>query len=285
VGSVSERELQKQIRQMAPFSESAKQLLGLMEDPEHAIPDVIAVVEKDGPLTARVLRISNTSALAPPSPIERLDHAVSYLGERTVASAAVLQGCDAWLQTGLKGYLTGPTGLWAGGLQGAIAARLIAQESHAKVSPSLAYTGALLRDVGKAVLSPFLEGRVAGLMARVANGSVSDWLAAEREMLGVDHAQIGVRVAESFQLSPALTAVIEHHHAPSGAKAEFVDLVRIVHVADAISSMTGGAPSADAGLQPVSADDLANVGLDTDGLAGVIATAVEEFQQAFESMH
>ncbi|MCP5059337.1 MAG: HDOD domain-containing protein [bacterium] len=183
MGAVSERELQKLIRGMAPLSESAKQLLELMEDPEHAIPDVIAVVEKDGPLTARVLRISNASAMAPSSPIEHLDHAVSYLGERTVVSAAVLQGCDSWIQASLEGYLTGPAGLWASGLQGAIAARLIAHEHGGQVSPSLAYTGALLRDIGKVVLSPFLEGRVAGLMARVANGSASDWLAAEREML------------------------------------------------------------------------------------------------------
>lgn len=285
MAEVSERELQKQIRAMAPLPESAQRLLGLMEDPEHAIPDVVAVVEKDGPLTVRVLRIANSSALAPPSPIERLDHAVSYLGERTIVSAALLQGCDSWLQSGLKGYLTGPTGLWASGLQGAIAARLIAQQSGIEVSPSLAYTGALLRDLGKAVLSPFLEGRVAGLMARVANGSASDWLAAEREMLGVDHAQVGVRVARHFQLSPALTAVIEHHHSPAAAKAEVADLVQVVHVADGISAMTGGAPSADAGLQRVSSEELSKIGLDTDSLAGVIAAAVDEFQQAFESMH
>ncbi|MCP3983882.1 MAG: HDOD domain-containing protein [bacterium] len=285
MGSVSERELQKRIREMAPLSESAKQLLGLMEDPDHAISDVIAVVEKDGPLIARVLRICNSSALAPPSPIEQLDHAVSYLGERTVVSAAMLQGCDSWLQTDLKGYLTGPGGLWASGLQGAIAARVIAQNGALAVSPSLAYTGALLRDLGKAVLSPFLENRVAGLMARVANGTASDWLAAEREMLGVDHAAVGVRVAGQFQLSPALTAVIEHHHGPAGAAPEVAQLVQIVHVADGISAMTGGAPSADAGFRRISGDDLSKVGLDTDGFAEAIAAAVDEFQQVSDSLY
>ncbi len=285
MAAISERELQQRVRELAPLSESAQKLLDLLEDPDHGMPDVVAVVEKDGPLTARVLRVANSSALSPPSAIEQLDHAVSYLGERTVVSAALLQGTEGWMKSSLDGYLTGPTGLWASGLQAAIAARMIAQGAAALgVSLSLAYTAALLRDLGKAVLAPHLEGRVATLMARVADGSTSDWLAAEREMLGIDHCQAGVRVAEQFSLSPALTAAIEHHHAPESAKSEFGNLVRIVHVADGLAALTGGAPSADAGLHRVTPESMAAVGLDTDALAQVIAAAVDEFQTAYASI-
>ena len=57
----------------------------------------------------------------------------------------------------------------------------------------------------------------------------------EKNIFGLDHAQVGSRLARKWSFPQSLTDAIRHHHAPENA-AENVGLVHIVYLADLLMS-------------------------------------------------
>ena len=271
---ISKKKIERAVRELSPLSESARALIGLVNDPDHAAADVIEVVERDASLTIRVLRIANSSLLSPPSPIESLQHAISLLGESVIVSAAMAIGAN-WMQHPLPGYGS-DTRLFDLGLKTAVAARQVALRVGHRELASIAYTAGLLHDIGKVVLAEFLEPDVPEVIEAVASGRVEDWLAGERAELGIDHCQVGAQVADHFGLGPALRAVIEHHHVPSGADAAHRPLVEIVHVADVIVAMTGGDGSVDALSYRLDTALLECFGMRSSDLSEIICETLDE---------
>lgn len=271
---ISKKKIERAVRELSPLSESARALIDLMNDPDHAVADVIEVVERDASLTIRILRIANSSVLSPPSPIESLQHAISLLGESVVVSAALAIGAT-WMNQPLSGY-GADARLFEVGLKTAITARQVACRVGCRELAPVAYTAGLLHDVGKAVLAEFLEPGVSEVTQAVTSGRVEDWLAGERAELGIDHCQVGAQVADHFGLGPALRAAIEHHHVPSGADPTHRSLVEIVHVADVIRAMTGGDGSVDALSYRLDSAVLERFGMEPSDLSEIICETLTE---------
>ena len=153
--AISKRKIERAVRELTPLSEAAQALVALRNDPNHSRADIVSVVERDAALTIRLLRIANSPVIAPVSPIESLHQAVSLMGEDVVVTAALSIGAN-WMRESLSGY--GPDAkIFENGLTTAIAAALIAKRGGKSELASLAYTGGLLHDIGKAVVSEFLE--------------------------------------------------------------------------------------------------------------------------------
>ena len=280
---LSERELTRRIRELRPLSETARALIEIAEDPDHDRASIVRIIEKDGPLTARALRMVHSSALAPPAPIDSLEQVVGYLGERILVAAALLDSTGEWMSVELGPYGTGPSGLWAKGLRGAIASRLLALTGHA-VPPAAAYTAALLRDVGMAVLAPVMGPRASKLQEMLREDPKLGWVEAERQLLGIDHAEIGRRIARSFHLSAGLEAAIHYHHAPEAAPEEHQDLVRLVHRADAICTMLGGDPVRGLLDYRVDEETAAWLGLPLEALAKLLNRTLDEFEHSYAAL-
>ncbi len=280
---LTERELDRRIRRLQPLSETARALIETLEDPAHTREDLLAIVEKDGPLTARALGLVRSSALSPPSPIDSLERAIGYLGGRVLVAAALLDSTSQWMTAELEGYETGPAGLWASGLRGAIASRNLAL-ADGKVPPAVAYTGALLRDIGKAILAPFVGRHIDKIRAELLGSARGHWCAAEREVLGTDHCAIGVRVGRTFRLSPALVAAIGHHHEPEKCPPEHRELVSVVHHADAIDHMLGGDPLQGRLHYDLDSGEAVSVALACSSLDDVLRRTLDEFEQTYAAL-
>ena len=279
---ISKRRIERGVRELTPLSDAARALVRMSNDPDHSRADIVKIVERDAALTVRVLRIANSPVIAPMSPVESLAQAVSLMGEGTVVTAALSIGAN-WMQESLSGY--GPDArIFDNGLKTAIAAGLIARrQGHAELAP-LAYTGGLLHDIGKAVLSEFLEPEASSAMEAVESGRAADWLAAEKAALGVDHCEVGAMVADHFNLGPALRAVIAHHHEPANAAAEHLDLVKIVHAADGIRALMGGDGSVDALSYPLDVRILEELDLDSERFSQILCDALAESRALAEAV-
>jgi len=103
----------------------------------------------------------------------------------------------------------------------------------------LAYTAGLLHDIGKIVLSDFFENEE--FAAKVEDGAMDndDFLGSEERLFGINHAQVGARIAESWNLPQPLQVAILHHHQPSAAPDEFQELCLAVHLGDVFSMLAG----------------------------------------------
>jgi len=133
-------------------------------------------------------------------------------------------------------------------------------------NPEEAFVGGLLHDIGKLVLDRHvLKNR--GIIEDIINKEGVPLTEAEREVLGINHANVGRRMAEKWNFPPVLSEVINFHHEPERAR-ENKELVAVVSIINAVSlgltTLSEEETFSSANIKPetLSILNLSNVGLE-----------------------
>ena len=118
----------------------------------------------------------------------------------------------------------------------AIGVEEIARVMHTPLPPH-AFTSAMLCDVGKLALGSFVEvDSNAILHYAFEEGLTFD--AAEREVLGIDHAEVGALLLERWQIPESISVVTRWHHRPDECP-ESSETLQLVHLAAQLSLLSG----------------------------------------------
>ena len=115
-----------------------------------------------------------------------------------------------------------------------LAARALAQVTGR--NPELAFTGGILHDIGELVLATCFPEQYAKALAYRALHDCTP-VAAERDILGLDHAVVGGLLADTWRFPPSLYSAVAEHHSPSAATAD--SLADLIHLADSIAHGLG----------------------------------------------
>lgn len=221
---------------MKVLPEIISKIVSLTEDPDSTAQDMEQVILRDQILTTKILRLANSAYYGYARKISKVSQATVLLGFQAIKSMALASTVSVYLTSELKGYSLEKDELWTQSQTCAIVSRYIAK--HIKYpNPEEAYIAGLLRDIGKTVLNQHMEKEYSEVLTKIEVDNVS-FLEAEKEILGFDHAEIGEKIAEKWNLPKALVDTIGHHHTPELANINQL-LVSIVHVADAITMMMG----------------------------------------------
>lgn len=272
------------IENIPPLSASATKLLNLMNDPAHTVEDVRKVVEVDPGLTAHVLRVVNSAKFGLSQKVTSLERAISYLGDKMVFGIALATCSGKIYGNALTGYGGEKGRLWRHSLRSAIAARELSKFAKTPVSADIAFTGGLLHDIGKAVLSEFMEGWTEEILKHVDQMVVKDFLVVEQKVLGTNHCLVGLTLARHWNLPKVLQEVIACYHRPSAASEENRPLVYIVHLADFLSMMGGSGTGADALLYPLDDNYTRYVEIDSRELEKLILRVTVEYQKTADAL-
>ncbi len=252
-------------------------LLGLVSDESHSLQDVVRVVEADSALTARILRIANSAAFYRGTEVYSVARAIVLLGEKLVAGVAIGACASSIFQHPLDGYAGETGGLWDHSLRAGIASREIAVHTRDDLSADLAFTAGLLHDIGKAILSEYLRGGTEEMTRGCDEGGYSDFIAAEIDRSGTDHAAVGHAMAVHWELPEAICAAIRHHHRPEEADPDLRGLVYTVHLGDLLAMMGGTGTGADALAYRVDPNYETYVQVNQDDLFKLMLQVEEEF--------
>jgi len=272
---IANKEILKKIKHISPISQSAVQILRLTNGPDYSLREIVRIIECDSVLTANILKVANSASFSPRNIITSIDLAVSFLGERIIISTALNVCSKQFFKGSLEGYESQKGELWTHSLQTAIAARCLAKKSKGHpINANLAFTGGILHDIGKPVLSFLLKGTAEKFIAEIDAREQEDYLSAERTKLGIDHCEAGFALAEHWNLPEPDREIIKMHHTPKDATPEVAHLCYAVHVADIIAMMSGAGTGADClqyRLDPgfssyfqVTEDDLSEIILSVD---------------------
>lgn len=278
------REIARAIEAAPLLSPVAAQLLQISAKADHDLKDIIDLVKCDSILTARLLKIVNSAAIGLLHQISSVEHAVSYMGERMVVSIAVAECTSELLSKPLDGYEGESGQLWKHELFTAIASRAVARHAKVPLPPDMAFTGGLLHDIGKAILSEFLRGTSRSVLTDIVQGHTADYLTAEQSRAGLDHSVVGAELAKHWKLPEMLQQVIRHHHHPENADTPFRVLTYAVHLGDILAMMGGqgtGSDSMQYHLNPGYADYF---NISKDELAMLLLESSEEFNKIEASM-
>ncbi len=215
-----------------PMPATVAELATAVADPECGVPEVAEILRQDPVLTAVVLREANSAASAPVDAITAIDMAVGRLGIARVLAAAVGGSMGPWVVAPLTAY-DQASGLWDHAIASSYVAEAIQRLAKDKVGPEVV-TCALLHHLGQVVLDRLLDPERFSLVAEGTESVV----AAERELLGVDHAELGALLLELWGMPPAVIEPVRHHHDPFSTESH---AARAVYVASHVASELLGA--------------------------------------------
>ncbi|SFD63991.1 HDOD domain-containing protein [Massilia yuzhufengensis] len=204
------------------------ELLGSIDQEDIDIGVLAKKVSNDPALTAKTLRLANSSAFGLQVKATTIQQAMTFLGfqaTRNLITAAALTGCfPAGRCPGFN-----DKAFWRHSIATAACARVLAR--RVRFNPDYAFTAGLLHDIGRLVLVARFPDRYQAVLS-LRDKKDCELIEAERELLGVDHVDAGVALAAHWNFSDTMRQAIAFHHTPEAAGAGF--LATIVHVASAV---------------------------------------------------
>lgn len=253
------------------------QRLSTLVTSDDATPDDVArVIQHDTYLTAAVLRIVNSPLHAPLVPVETVQRAVMLLGMRQILS---LVTAASLMRLMTPRDVVARRTFWRHAACAATAARALAVACGG-AEPGRAFVAGMLHDIGHLLLMGNLPDLAAQISRRATEGAMP-LQAAERELLGYDHCDIGRRLLDAWRLGDAVAEAAGTHHGPD-ARA-WSDLGVYVHLGDCIAVALGYHMPGDALLHKPARGALDRLKLspaDFSSLVGHVLSDTEAMEKA-----
>lgn len=224
------------IESIKPIPQVARKIFAIADDPLSSAFELADVIQYDSALTANLLRTCNSAFFGLPRKVDSVHQAVAYLGMKQVVDMALLNLGGENLKQAHRGYDLREGDLWKYSVLSAFIARDIA-DGKKLGDRHLVFTAALLKDIGKAVLSEHVGSYFDEIEKLVTEQGLT-FMEAEKKVLGVDHAELGAMVAEKWNFSDKMVQIIRNHHLEGGWSESDVELA-IVYVADTLCMITG----------------------------------------------
>jgi HD-like signal output (HDOD) protein len=210
------------------------EIMRLVSDPGSDFRKVAKVISKDPSLTARVLRVANSSYYGLRGEVASVEKAVGLLGMLEVRNIALSVSVisDFTARFGDSGFNWNRFWEHSSGcaLISQVFARLLGLPTEGEE-----YAAGLLHDVGKILLGHHFPEEFARVLELAATEGLT-MEKAERQVFGVEHAQIGEWLASKWSFPAAIRSAVAWHHLPEEAKEGRI-VAAVVHFADLLTKV------------------------------------------------
>lgn len=183
----------------------AMEVLELTKDPEVDAHKLKACLERDAALTARLLRVVNSSLFGLSREVTDLGQAVAILGAQPLKLLVLGFSLPDALFAELAHDVL--ASYWQTTLCKAVAARAIGDRYFGGRGDEGLIVG-LLQDVGLLVLLQQLQTPFVKFVEKASEAGV-DLLSAERRTLGFDHTQLSRRLLDAWRLPESIVYAVE----------------------------------------------------------------------------
>jgi HD-like signal output (HDOD) protein len=218
----------------------------LVASPDSSARAIGEVIGQDPSLTARLLRLVNSSFYGYRAPIDSVARAVAVVGHRAVHTLAVAVSAVKSFSD-IPNDLVNMDTFWRHGVYCGLIARDLAGRLHSLQTERLFVAG-LLHDIGSLILYRSRPDASREVLL-VAGGDEALVHQAELETLGFSHAGLGGRLLARWGLPDVVCEAVACHHTPGEARVAPAEAA-ILHVAEALANRSRiGAFSEDAAAQ------------------------------------
>jgi putative nucleotidyltransferase with HDIG domain len=235
---MSAAEIAVRIKRLPIFPEAPARLAALLANGNAGVSEFEQVIKPDPGLTANILRLANSAHFGLTRRIASAREAIAILGLKRVYDVATMAAMQRLLPKTIPGYEVSSEGFWRHSVAVASFADNLAR-AVGVATPATVFTAALMHDIGKLVLGEFLALHAVPILEKLRDEGKS-LVGAEREILGLDHTDVGAEVAAHWKLPEAVVATIRWHHNPSKVPANAArECVDLTHIADVMAHSFG----------------------------------------------
>jgi len=222
----------------------ALRVLQLTQAEDVSVGQIAEVVSQDPALTAKILKLVNSSFFGLPRKIVSLQQAMMVLGLRTVKVLVLSFSLVETLgqrKTDWFDYRS----YWRRSVTTAVAAKMLSQEAAPDFRDE-AFIAGLLSDLGILALAHVMPTEYKRICSE-SEMKVSALLPLEQQTFSLTHAEVGQSLLANWNIPEEICAAVGRHH--SGQLDDLDDsakrLAEVVFVASAISELFCESPSKD----------------------------------------
>ena len=245
----SEKERVKRIAQsvisLPTLPTVVAKIVDVVQDPGTTAQALAKIIASDQVLTAKVLKLANSSYYGFPRKIGTVNLAVVLLGYQTVRDIALSVSVIEQFSEQEDDLSFDYSRFWEHSIATGVACQLFAREFQYQVAGE-AFVAGLIHDIGKLILNQYMKQEFRAIL-RKANEESMLFHQAEEELLGVHHGRVGAWTVERWNLPKNIVEALAFHHSPSGA-VRSPQLAHLVHFCDLLVRKGGYGYSGDAGV-------------------------------------
>ncbi len=197
----------REMDSLPTLPETVAKVQQVIHAPNVSLRDVVDIVTKDPPISARLLKLANSAAFGLQNKVETVVMATALLGLKETAMVVLSSAVVNMVE---RSKIFDYSKFWADAIFAAGAARIIAEKVNMPEKSGV-FTAGLLHDIGRFALSEAVPARFAKLGAGLSG---ADLIAEEERVLGIAHPEAGYELANHWGLPAEICDAIRFHHAP-----------------------------------------------------------------------
>jgi putative nucleotidyltransferase with HDIG domain len=205
-----------------------------LESPESSLQRVGDIIAQDVGMSAKILQMVHSAFFGMRFHVSSPAQAVVYLGAETTKALVLAAHVFSRLNPErLRPFAI--EGVWAHSQLVSRLAGLVARaEGCAQKEVEQASMAGLLHDTGKVVLAGYLPEQYRQALALAGEQGLPE-IAAEREVFGATHAEVGAYLFGLWGLPDPIVEAVAWHHRPADCPAHGFGPLAAVHVANALA--------------------------------------------------
>ncbi len=220
---------------IATLPEVTAKIISTVEDPKSSAGALHKIVSYDPALVTRILKVVNSSFYGLPGQVSSVDRAIVMLGLNAVKNIAVAASLGQLFKGTKLGAGYSAKDLWKHCVAVGVSAREISRQLKLPITEE-AFLAGMIHDIGLLVTLQVWPEKLRDVCERAATDIHADFTQLEREIIGVDHQQIGLILAQKWQFPRSCQMVAGFHHEPGLPSESGRQIVALIHVADVVAA-------------------------------------------------
>jgi HD-like signal output (HDOD) protein len=222
----------KKVSALATLPEVTAKIIATVEDPKSTATQLHKIVSHDPALVTRILKVVNSAFYGLPGQIGSVERAIVLLGLNAVKNIAVAASLGQLFRGAKLTDEFSAKDLWRHCIAVGVAARDLAKQMKLGTADE-AFLSGMIHDIGLLISLQQTPDALRAVCERAATTG-TDFCELERELIGMDHQQLGMALAENWKFPRTCQLVAGYHHRPGTLTDQSRVLVTLVYVADTI---------------------------------------------------
>ena len=266
-----------QIHSLPTLPQIVQQVIAMVGNPNISSAKLAKTISLDAPLVSKILKVVNSAYYGLPRKISTITQATVVLGFNAIKNIVLTTSVfTIFNKNGLKSRFDRKK-FWEHSIGCATASKVLSKKNRFCL-PEEAFVAGLVHDIGKIVLDQFLHQEFEEILTLVQKKNISIQ-EAEKEILGIDHCQIGEWLCDKWNFPRQIQESVAYHHSPEVATVNR-KMVTIVHLGNAISRSEGLGFSGDSQPVIINPDHLELVNINEEELTDIKAEIRDEFDKS-----
>lgn len=266
------------ITQVASLPEIYFKIEAALEDPKTSNQNIADILSEDSALTARMLRLANSSFFNFPGKIENISQTITIIGIRQLREV-VLASSVVNVFKDVPEDLIDMRSFWRHSIGCGVACRAMASLRR-ETNIETAFVTGLLHDIGRLILYKYRAKDMKEIIEKCRKYNTLLYVA-EKQHFGYDHADVGAFLLKEWRLPSRIIETTFSHHRPSRAKT-YISESALVHVGNILASALQMGSSGERFVPPLAENAWQQLGLEPDSIELIISEMDKQYSVAVD---